>query len=124
MEQSIKGRDAAVLHEVRNYHFRPDLLADYKVWASTQAIPHLAKTLEVVGFWVSTDDAPEVVGAPMDAMGSANVTWVIRWRDKAHRAEAWAAATSGPEWEAVLAQVPGGTASYLRLESKFAEALV
>jgi hypothetical protein len=113
-----------MIYEVRNYHFRPDLFADYKVWAKTLAIPYLSKHIDVVGFWVNTDDPPEVVGAPMDAMGSANVTWVIRWRDLAHRNADWPATTSGAEWDAVLGQVPGGISSYLRLEAKFTEALV
>jgi hypothetical protein len=113
-----------MIYEVRNYHFRPDLLAEYKVWAKGKAIPYLSAALDVVGFWVSTDDPPEVIGAPMDAMGSANVTWVIRWRDLAHRNEAWPKALSGPAWDAVFAQVPGGAASYLRLEAKFTEALM
>jgi hypothetical protein len=113
-----------MIYEIRNYHFRPDLIEDYKTWARTKAVPHLASVIDVVGFWVSTDDPPEVVGAPMDAMGSANVTWIIRWRDLAQRNEEWPKAISGPAWEAVFAEVPGGGASYLRLEAKFAEALV
>ncbi len=113
-----------MIYEIRNYHFRPDLIEAYKVWARTRAIPYLATQIDVVGFWASTDDPPEVIGAPMDAMGSANVTWVIRWRDLAHRKEGLPKALSGPAWEAVFADVPGGGASYLRLEAKFAEALM
>jgi hypothetical protein len=113
-----------MLYEVRNYHFRPDLIADYKVWAKTRAIPYLASVIDVVGFWVSTDDPPEVTGAPMDAMGSANVTWVIRWNDLAHRTDALPKALAGPAWGAIFADVPGGGASYLRIEAKFAEALM
>jgi hypothetical protein len=113
-----------MIYEVRNYHFKPELLADYKAWAKDKAIPYLSGVVDVVGFWVNSDAPPEVGGAPLDALGSANVTWVIRWPDLASRNVGWPKATSGPEWEAVFAQVPGGGASYLRVEAKFAEALV
>jgi hypothetical protein len=43
--------------------------------------------MDVVGFWIITADPPEILGA----LGTANVTWIIRWRDIAHRNEAWAA---------------------------------
>ena len=113
-----------MIYEVRNYHFQPELLAAYRDWARETAVPYLTSKMDVVGFWVNTPDPCEVVGEPQDKLGPANVTWVIRWRDLAHRNTDWPAALSGAEWERVLATVPGGMASYLRLESKFAEALV
>jgi len=33
---------AAMIYEIRNYHFRPDLIDAYKAWAKAEAIPHLA----------------------------------------------------------------------------------
>jgi len=113
-----------MIYEVRGYHFRPDLIEEYKVWAKTQAIPYLGSKMEVVGFWVNTADSPEIAGEPMDKLGPANVTWVIRWRDQAHRNTDWPAALQGAAWEAVLSKVPGGLSSYLRTESKFAESLL
>ncbi len=113
-----------MLYEIRNYHFRPDLLGAYEAWASGLAIPYLSKHVDVAGFWINTDDAPEVSGQPQDGLGVANVTWIIRWRDLADRAEGWPRATSGAEWEAILAQVPGGVSSYLRIEAKFARSLI
>jgi hypothetical protein len=112
-----------MIYEIRNYHFRPDLLEDYKTWAKTQAVPYLSRKMDVLGFWASTDDAPEVNGETQDKLGSANVTWVIRWRDLAHRNQQLPIVLSGPEWEGIFTHVPGGRASYLRTEAKFAESL-
>ncbi len=113
-----------MIYEVRNYHFRPDLLDQYRSWAEASAVPYLSGKMDVVGFWVNTSAPAEVFGEPQDALGPSNVTWVIRWRDLAQREADWAAALASPEWEKILAQVPGGRASYLRLESKFADSLL
>jgi len=72
-----------MIYEIRNYHFRPDLIDAYKAWAKAEAIPHLASQLDVLGFWINSKDAHEVNGAPQDHLGTANVTWIIRWRDLA-----------------------------------------
>jgi hypothetical protein len=113
-----------MMYEIRNYHFRPDLLADYKVWAGTTAVPHLARHLDLLGFWVTGDDAAEVAGEPQDTLGVANVTWIIRWRDLAHRNEVLPGVLASPEWAEIFSHVPGGRGSYLRIEAKFAEALI
>jgi hypothetical protein len=112
-----------MMYEIRNYHFKPELLGEYKTWARTKAIPHLSKQLDVLGFWANGDDAPEVNGAPQDKLGSANITWIIRWRDLAQRNEVLPRVLGSPEWEAIFADVPGGRAGYLRIENKFAESL-
>jgi len=39
-----------MIYEIRNYHFRPDLIDAYKAWAKAEAIPHLAPQLDVLGF--------------------------------------------------------------------------
>ena len=113
------------MFEIRNYHFEPTHFEAYKQWAATLALPYLRGKMEVIGFWVTTDLAPEYGGSlPHDAQGSpANVTWIIRWPDKAQRDRAREALRSDPAWQAILAQVPGGRASYLRTEAKFATAL-
>ena len=80
--------------------------------------------MDVVGFWVNTGEPAEVVGEPRDALGPSNVTWIIRWRDLGQREQDWAAALAAPEWEEIFSRVPGGPASYLRLESKYAESLL
>jgi len=112
-----------MLFEIRNYHFNPALFAAYKEWAKAEAIPYLAQHLDVTGFWVSTHDAPEVSGVPQDALGTANITWIIRWRDLAQRNDVLPRVLASPEWKGRFSRVPGGRASYLRVEAKFAEAL-
>ena len=34
-----------MIYEIRNYHFRPDLIDAHKAWAKAEAIPHLASQL-------------------------------------------------------------------------------
>jgi hypothetical protein len=113
-----------VIYEIRNYHFRPDLMDAYKAWAKAEAVPYLASQLDVLGFWINSKDAPEVSGTPQDELGTANVTWIIRWRDLAHRNEVRSRYVPSPAWQDILSRVPGGRASYLRAEAKFAEALM
>ena len=118
-----KREDFCVMYEIRNYHFKPELLSQYRQWAKTKAVPHLSKELDVLGFWVNSEDPSEVTGEAQDKLGSANVTWIIRWRDLAHRNEVLPGVLGSPEWEAIFADVPGGRSSYLRIENKFAESL-
>jgi hypothetical protein len=112
-----------MLFEIRNYHFNPSLFEPYKRWAASEAIPYLLRNLDVVGFWYSTNDPPELTGEPLDRLGSSNVTWIIRWKDLAQRNEVLPRVLSTPEWEDIFSRVPGGAASYLRTEAKFAEDL-
>ena len=112
-----------MIYEIRNYHFKPDLLDDYRAWAERDAIPYLSSKMDIVGFWITTSDEPELLGAPLDELGIANVTWVIRWPSLEERHQRMPAALSGPDWDDVFSRVPGGADSYLRLEAKFAEAL-
>ena len=113
-----------MIYEVRNYHFRSDLFEEYKIWAKATAVPYLASKLDLVGFWVNTAGPVDVQGEPQDRLGPSNVTWVIRWRDLAQREADWAATLATPEWEHILATVPGGVTSFQRVEFKFAEALI
>jgi hypothetical protein len=113
-----------MIYEIRNYHFRPDLIDAYKAWAKNEAIPHLASQLDVLGFWINSKDAPELNGAPQDPLGTANVTWIIRWRDLAQRNEVLPRILSSPAWQDIFSRVPEGSASYLRIEAKFADALM
>jgi hypothetical protein len=113
-----------MIYEIRNYHFRPDLFEPYKVWAKTEAMPYLGSQMDVLGFWVNSNDTPEVLAAPHDHLGTANVTWIIRWRDLAQRNEVWAQVFASPEWIDIFSRVPEGLASYLRIEAKFADSLM
>ena len=112
-----------MIYEIRNYHFEPELSSAYKKWAVDEAIPHLSRKLDIVGFWVSTSDPPEVLGQPHDALGVANVTWIIRWDDLEQRGSVLPPIFASPEWEDIFSRVPGGMGSYRRIEAKFAESL-
>ena len=112
-----------MMYEVRNYHFDPELFEGYKTWARDLAAPFLNRELDLVGFWANTDADIEVNGAPLDELGSANITWIIRWPDKQTRDDAWERVLNSEEWAAIFAKVPGGLESYKRIEVKFTEAL-
>ncbi len=112
-----------MIYEIRNYHFEPSRFEDYKAWAREQALPFLSRELDLVGFWASLDEPNEVNGEPMDDLGSANITWIIRWPDRSARDERMGSVFSGDEWNGIFANVPGGLASYIRMEAKFAEDL-
>jgi NIPSNAP len=113
-----------MMYEIRNYHFRPDLFDAYKTWAKNEAMPYLGTQMDVLGFWVNGSDTPEVLGEPQDRLGSANVTWILRWRDLAHRNEVWTRVLASPEWIDIFSRVPEGRASYLRIEAKFTDSLI
>ncbi len=112
-----------MLFEIRNYHFDPALFEDYKAWAKSKALPFLDRELDLVGFWATEGDS-EVTGAEMDELGSANITWIIRWPDRATRDETMATVFTGDEWGGIFEHVPGGISSYKRMEAKFTENLL
>jgi hypothetical protein len=109
-----------MIYEIRNYHFEPSRFEDYKAWAKNVALPYLQRELDLIGFWVNSDIPGEVNGAPLDELGPANITWIIAWPDKAAMPKVF----SGDEWNEIFAQVPGGLGNYLRMESKFTDALI
>ena len=113
-----------MIYEIRDYTFDAKLFDEYKVWAREQAIPYLREHLDIVGFWVNLDIAPEVEGEPLDALSTANITWIIRWEDKAQR-DMVSPTERGPaeSWQKIIAQVPGGRQSYRRTVVRFTEAL-
>ena len=112
-----------MVYEIRNYHFDPDLFDEYKAWARERALPHLRTVMDVVGFWVATGADPDVMGAPQDELGSANVTWIVRWDDAAACKKTWDEVLASEAWQEVFSHVPGGIGSYRRIESKLADAL-
>jgi hypothetical protein len=108
--------------EIRDYHYRPDIIADYKKWAEA-AVVVLRDKLDVVGFWIDEGQiAPEISGSdPVDSpIGSANVTWIIRWDSKAARDAKMASAFAGEAWDAVMAMHPDPD-GYLQISSRFME---
>jgi hypothetical protein len=114
----------AVIYEVRDYHFRPDRIGAYRQWA-TEATKVLRDKLDVVGFWIDEGAIePEIKGTdPMTSpLGSANVTWIIRWDSKAERDERWAVAFGSDEWNAVWATHPDPT-GYRQISARFMDAV-
>ena len=113
-----------MIFEVRDYHYRPDLIDAYRKWAE-DAVVVLRRKLDVVGFWVDQGElAPEIRGSkPVNsAIGEANVTWIIRWPSKAARDETMKTAFAGPDWEAVWKRHPDPD-GYLQVSSRFMSAL-
>ena len=111
------------IYEVRNYHFDPARFDEYAEVARGEYLRYLREHLDIVGFWVDSGIPAEVRGAEQDELGSANITWVIRWASKAERDEKLPEVLGTPEWREIFAEVPGGGASYLRVESRFMESL-
>ena len=112
-----------MIFEIRNYYFEPTRLADYRRWAEGRALEYLRAHLDVVGFWITGDVQGEIRGAPMDELGSSNVTWIIRWPDIETRHETMAAVLSADEWRTIFADGHPGREHYLRTEIKYAEEL-
>ena len=112
-----------MIYEIRNYHFDPDRFDEYKVWAREEALPFLRAHIDLVDFWVECGISPEITGPPLNALGSANITWVIRWQDKADRDARFGPLMAGPEWKEIFSRVPGGIESYRRMEAKFFESM-
>ena len=113
-----------MLYEIRDYHYRPDLIEAYEKWAIDATVV-LRRRLDVVGFWVDGGDhSPEITGSrPIDSpIGSANVTWIIRWSSKAERDEAMKRVFSGPDWQAVWARHPDPN-GYQQISARFMTAL-
>ena len=113
-----------MVFEIRDYHYRPDIIDQYKQWAK-EAVVVLRDKLDVVGFWIDEARfAPEIAGsAPSkSAIGAANVTWIIRWDSKEARDVAMRTAFTGAAWEAVMAKHPDPN-GYLQISSRFMEAM-
>jgi hypothetical protein len=113
-----------MIYEIRNYYFEPSRLDEYKAWAKNKAMAYLKRNLNVLGFWANTHQKPEVSGRDMDALGSANITWIIGWNDVSQRKATLDKVFATPEWREIFKYVPGGPASYLRIECKFTESLM
>ncbi|WP_419942891.1 hypothetical protein [Candidatus Palauibacter sp.] len=111
------------IYEVRNYHFDRARFDEYAEVARGEYLRYLREHLDIVGFWIDSGIPAEVRGAEQDELGSANITWVIRWASKAERDEKLPQVLGTPEWGEIFAEVPGGGASYLRIESRFMESL-
>ena len=111
-----------MIYEIRNYHYEPSLMAEYKVWATQDALPFLREHLDLLGFWVNVDEPAQIGGKALDDLGSATVTWIIRWEDMGQRNEVMGSLFEAPEWQEIMKGNPG-VEKYHPTEAKFAEAL-
>ncbi len=113
-----------MIYEIRNYYVEPAVLNDYEKWVKEHALPYIRRRLPIAGFWVSTDIPAQVTGAPLDELGSANITWVIHWDDLETRNRVMGE-VFGPgasEWSDITTHHPGRQ-HYRRIEAKFARGL-
>ena len=111
-----------MIYEIRNYHYEPSLMKEYTAWARDAALPFLRDKLDLVGFWVNTDEAAQIVGKELDDLGSATVTWIIRWADMETRNEQMGKIFATEKWAEIMQTNPGPE-HYHRIEAKFAEEL-
>ena len=111
-----------MIYEIRNYHYEPSVMAQYRTWAQKHALPHLRENLDLVGFWVNTDAPAQVGGKPLDELGSATVTWIIRWPDLDTRQRRFSEVFTSSAWQAIMKLNPGQH-YYHRTEANFAEML-
>lgn len=111
-----------MIYEIRNYHYEATLMAEYRKWAEELALPYIRANLDLVGFWVNPDEPAQIGGKPLDELGSATVTWIIRWQDVATRHAEFPKVFGSDEWQEIMARNPGQE-NYHRSEAKFAEML-
>ncbi len=80
----------------------------------------LRKELDVIGFWIDEGEFEEIEGTdPINSpIGSANVTWIIRWEDKATRDARMEEVFSGEEWQTLWAHHPDPN-GYLQSSARF-----
>ena len=110
------------MYEIRSYHYNPEKFEAYKRWALEDAVPFLRENLDIVGFWIDDGTPPEIGGSsPMEMpLGSANVTWIIRWASKSARDEGHAEVFGGDGWQQIWARHPDAN-GYLQMEARFAD---
>lgn len=116
----ISAADPSAVYEIRNYHYDPAQLDAYKQWAINDAIPFFKEHMDVVGFWMGNAHPPRIAGArPMNLeLGSANVTWIIRWDSMESRTAFHKDVYGGDEWRTIWAKHPD-PAGYFQSEARF-----
>lgn len=111
---------AQALYEIRDYHFEPERIDEYRDWAEEAAAVLGEGLLDLVGWWVDSGIPPRVQGAdPMEPRhGYPNVTWIIRWDDLGQRDAGWSAMWEDEGWQECWARHPGPE-GYLHMTSRF-----
>lgn len=110
------------MDEIRSYHYNPAQFEAYKHWALEYAVPYLKANLNIVGFWLDNGIPAEVTGQSPSKMelGSANVTWIIRWDSKEARDEGYRTVFNGAQWDDIMSRHPDRN-GYLQMEARFAD---
>ena len=110
------------MDEIRSYHYDPEQFEAYKKWAVDEAVPFLKANLNIVGFWVDSGTPAEVTGSNPSQMelGSANITWIIRWGSKEARDEGHKTIFGGAGWQDIWSRHPDAN-GYLQMEARFAD---
>ena len=107
--------------EFRDYHFRPESWEEYRIWA-TGAIEILREHFDVVGFWFDAGIPSQISGStPMEQpLGSANVTWILRWDSMEEREAGWETLWDTDAWLDHWSNHPD-PAGYLHVSARFLE---
>lgn len=109
------------LVELRDYHFRRESWEEYRMWAN-DAMEILRDHFDVVGFWFDVGIQSEISGSnPMELpLGSANVTWMLRWDSMKDREAGWDALWRNEAWMEHWANHPDSD-GYLHVSARFLE---
>ena len=97
----------ASLYEIRNYNIDPAHFDAYQTWITNHGLPHIRKNMDVVGFWLEGSFASEVNGAPLDKLGSPNVTWDYPMGFQGTERQNHGPGIFHPRMAGYLRQVPG-----------------
>ncbi len=110
------------LYEIRDYTIDPEWFDRYVAWAREDAVPWIMANLDALGFWVHDGSQAEVGGSGpvVSPNGQPNVTWILRWPDRAARDAGFASAFGSDGWKAVWAKHPNPN-SYLHMNARFME---
>ncbi|MEM8486217.1 MAG: hypothetical protein AAF564_11760 [Bacteroidota bacterium] len=119
----MKTSSATHLYEIRDYHIAPEQLENYKMWITNHGLPHIRQHMHVVGFWLKGEGEAEVSGVPLDDLGAANVTWVIRWNSKEHADRTKEAVFGSRAWQDIFSRFPGGGEAYQRVNVRYFEGI-
>ncbi len=108
-----------MIYEIRDYHYEPDRLDQYRVWAQ-EAVEFLGERFELLGWWLDAGIPERIMGSdPMEPKhGPANVTWILVWEDMEHREREWEALWEDPAWMETWGRHPGFE-GYLHMSVRF-----
>ncbi|HAR31204.1 MAG TPA: hypothetical protein DCR65_06745 [Gammaproteobacteria bacterium] len=112
------------LYEIRDYTIDPEWFDRYVTWAREHATPWIMSNLDALGFWVHDGQPAEVAGSSpvVSPNGQPNVTWILRWPDRATRDAEFPRKFGSDSWKEVWAKHPNPD-SYVHMNARFMERL-